>query len=377
MDRNALTACPLVRNYTWYRESSSRTDTISNRLLTRLSGHRVVILGDSMARQVFSVLVGLLRKEQSFLDFHSWNPARYQFWRQSAAHAHDELDIFYRPLACPTPACSTKADPEEDWSTVPFRNEGPQRPAAEVDVTWVPMPYWSSVNDALRVTAAAERATGRPFTMYLVFVPSAWELDSRDTRVPLAMMDRIPSYFWDEWSKWMAFGESHLMARYAALTMPIERIIDCIGPANSTNQLMMVRHRLTEAFIERKCGPSRCCLGRVVADWNKFHHMSPIWQRVDFAAVTAARHPLAVSGGNWHYECFMTRPGATECAHRPRARLGLTGTCNDALEKYFKRTTTVAIVPRENGDCAEEGNTQMWSYLLEHHPSWFERTRRA
>ena len=51
-----------------------------------------------MARQVFYVLVGLLRGERSFLDPQIWNPARYQFWRSAADY--DDLDLFYRPLYC-------------------------------------------------------------------------------------------------------------------------------------------------------------------------------------------------------------------------------------------------------------------------------------
>ena len=367
-DARHFASCPLARNYTWLHDSAFKRP-LSRKLLAGLKGQRVVIFGDSMARQMFSVLVGLLRDEPSFLDFHAWNPARFRLWTASpSSSSHDELDIFYRPLSCEGSHCAGTGDNE--WSSVPFHADR-LAPPADVDVTWIPMPHWSSVNDALSVAAASEKATNRPFSTYLVFVPAAWEFDAKDIRVPFGAFERVPSYFWETWSRWMASDEKRLLAQYGALTMPFERTNKCNGPSNTTNHLMIARHKLPHAFIVEKCGPNSCCLGPITRERNRFHYMPTTWQRVDFAALMSTEQPVGVEGGNWHYECFLTRPGTTDCAHRPRARIGLTGSCNDAFVRYLKRTTQLLVVPRENGDCAEDGNTRLWDHIMSQHPSLF------
>ena len=63
-----LSGCPIVKSYTWLPHDKS--SSLAKTLRQQLQGRRLAIFGDSMARQVFSVLVGLLRDERSFLDFH-------------------------------------------------------------------------------------------------------------------------------------------------------------------------------------------------------------------------------------------------------------------------------------------------------------------
>ena len=359
LDQKLLSGCPIVKSYTWLPHDKS--SSLAKTLRQQLQGRRLAIFGDSMARQVFSVLVGLLRDERSFLDFHSWNPARYRLWSTGATSIRDELDLFYRPLRCDPANC--RAIQNVPWQRVQFEPE-PAGTVADVDVSWIPMPLWRDVGDALRVATAAERASGRPFDRVLLFVPSAWQLDESDPTLPLGQIDRVPSSFWRAWAEWQQASAAHSRARYAALTMPVEHIENCDGGQNRTNQIFVNKYRMSPAVVERKCGPQKCCLGVATAGRNRLLGMPTTWRVVDFAAMMRQARPLAVVGGNWHYECILYLQGATNCAHRPLVRMGVISDCADQMHKHLKKYgVRLQWSPRENGDCAEEGNTMLWRHL--------------
>ena len=358
-DKQVLRACPIVMSYSWLQQGRSE---LSMELYQHLKGHRLAIVGDSMARQVFSVLVGLLRDETSFLDFHTWNPARYQLWRRPPT-LHDHLDIFYRPLRCVNAAHNCTNYRTIDWDALPIEHDT-DAPAPDVDISWIPMPLWSSARDALRVASAAERAASRPFDLMLVFVPSAWHLDEADPGLPPGVFDRAPSSFWDAWVAWQHQSTAHRNARYAALTMPLEHVVACSGTQQHTNEMFIMKYRLHPSTVRRQCDERGCCLGSATAARNTLRGLPAGWSRVDFAALTKARPPMALVGGNWHYECILHRAGVNNCAHRPLIRMGVLDECNQKMQTWLSLTADVGWTPRRNGDCGEEGNTMLWKHLL-------------
>ena len=317
-----------------------------------------------MARQVFSVLVGLLRDEKSHLDFHTWNPASFKMWHvgEDPDEIRDDLDVFYRPLRCLATDCASldATTHANDTSSI----------IADVDVTWIPMPLWSSVDEALHVAAAAERASARPFDRILVFVPSAWHLDVVGTagRSSADGDVAVPLDFWRALAAWQQ-QSSHAGARFAALTMPLE-FLACAGPRqNVTNRLLIQKFRLNQTWVAQKCDHG-CCLRSVTASRNLFGGLPSGWHRVDFAALTQASSPRGLVGHNWHYECIYNRPGGgvNFCSRKWVLRTGLRPLCVERLEQHFARTTSFSWIPRSSGDCGEEGNTLLWRHLA--HSPW-------
>ena len=314
-----------------------------------------------MSRQIFSVLVGLLREEKSFLDFHSWMPARYQWWQHGRV-TRDNLDLLSNPLNCTSGTCSNVYQMRDRG--LRFVHAERAIPKADIDVSWIPMPIWSSVSDALVVAAAQERAAARDFDLILVFVPSAWQLDTGDSGLQAGVYDRAPTAFWETWSAWQL---EHPEQRLAALTMPLERIKDCVGTQQNSNRLFIKRYNLTVSEQERICRPQGCCLGAVVAARNQLIGLPAGWERIDFAALTRASLPTTVADNNWHYECSITQKYVQQnnCAHRPHVRMGApTQKCSEEFKKWFQRAQTVTWVSRDSGDCGEEGNTLLWTHLL-------------
>jgi hypothetical protein len=378
-DRARFLACPIVRSYGQLElPHATATGTaggtsLSMELRRRLRGRRLAIFGDSMARQVFSVLIGLLRGEDSFLDFHTWNPARYRLWLGRPT-AHDQLDLFHRPLTFPS---GNRSDPKrlysdlerQHWNNVEHRPDDDGYPVADVDVSWIPMPLWSTVTDAFRIALAAERASQRAFELTLVFVPSAWQLDAGDANLLRGQYDTVPGSFWNAWRAWREQSPAHARARYAALTMPMEHISECIGKQRATNNQFIRHYQMNISVVARVC-PRGCCLGAATAARNELRGMPESWRRIDFAAITRAKQPAALVDNNWHYECILERSNV--CHHRPLARMGVVDDCNLALKSWFANVKRVGWTPRVNGDCAEDGNTLLWTHLA--HDQWLKQS---
>lgn len=409
LDLLAFQQCPLSHRYSRILPLKEE-QKLAAELRRLLQGHRLAIFGDSMARQVFYVLVGLLRGERSFLDPQIWNPARYQFWRSAADY--DDLDLFYRPLYCQAamPFCnrtrrtsvtpwtnrsSSLADLKK-WLTLSSscatfsigasicekislnedRDGGSEPP--DIEVVWIPQPLWSTVHDTLRLAAASEITSGRPFSLVLTFVPSAWHLSKENFVVngmtPSDAFDQVPSFYWNAWSNWLAQSEAHQKARYAALTMPTEAL-NCNSTSFKANNELIIRwlNLRNDRDISKRCGPERCCRTAVTLNRNRFEGMPATWLRVDFDALLRTKRTTHLPN-NWHYQCILARKGANSCAHRPMTRLGLYDSCNVQHRNLFLTEKQVGWQARESGDCGEDGNTILWQYLASEHTSWFAKT---
>jgi hypothetical protein len=400
--------CPFVHEY--HRMPDIREEQTLTVVLRRLlRGHRLAIFGDSMSRQVFSVLIALLRGETSFLDHQIWNPARYQmFWPAGAeTPASDNLDLFYRPLRCDWtfPKCNNHVQ-RTAWNernsslkalkawltsktcahamigkigcsklTLAEEERGTQ---PDIEVVWFPHPTWLSVKDSLRLAAASEFTAGRPFTMILNLVPSAWHLEGLvESGVMWSDFFQVPSYYWDTWSSWQHQSAEHRRARYASLTMPTDLLsCDTIESSAESDRSLIKHLKLNQGELRQRCGPRPCCRLALTVERNRFQGLPPSWQRVDFdAIVRGARHEVPHLPKNWHYECILLKDRVSICAHRPMVRMGLVESCIRVDREMFATRMKVGWTARENGDCGEAGNTLLWAHLARDHARWFGSLR--
>jgi hypothetical protein len=457
-DHATFRTCPIVHSHA--RVPPPR-DADSCRLLEMLHGRKVAILGDSMGRQLFSVLVGMLRAQTSFLDHSSWHPTRYMLWlargnrgcsgkaaaaaaelRESArSHAHgpdamrsgdtqshaehaehaehDMLDLFFMS--------NTSIAPSADWSSKPTmatmaaagsasgaagHNGGGHKFTehnADVVVDWLLLPKVNkaSTDNAFRLLRSA--AAARPYDAVLVFIPAAWHSRPDDplSRPPpisapevLALLvaraaaltatenATLSARVLDEWANrpyreyWWAWttelatygGWTRTGTRFAAITMPLERL-DC-------SRAHRIADRLAGApTLFPSCAQHGCCRVALQKARNELRGMPSDWTRIDWANLTRTAPPLGVRA-NWHYECQMLVPG-------PHGESGVRMCAEDAMRLAFDRCaqrlrlwyaelkSCPAWVARENGDCSESGNRQLWSAAPWGAPELFSRNSRG
>ena len=410
-----LLACPSVASLHQLAPSQS----LPRHLLRLLRGHKIAILGDSMSRQLFSTLVGVLRGQEAFLDPSTWHPARYSLRLEAEGRCtRDDLNLFWRPDPTLTErAGSVRYRVSERESEL----ESERVAISErIVVDWIMLPRFEplwAVANGLRLLRASHGT--RPYTLAIFFVPAAWHTreESEKQMAHNQSVWPIPQAFWE-----LLRIESERMApngtRFAAITMPTEHIVcskDDAWRAHVHDQCALhgrcgrtdsIKRRAAAAekrasYLKmsptggsggnrslsaaqagvRACLAHTCCRRAMVAYRNEFEGLPNGWARLDFAALTNATLPPSLG---WHYECQLTPPhaggesGVRECAERAM-RLKF-DSCNARYAKWFAAEKTMPGVVRHaqaGFACREAGNTAFWRHIAHAHWSLFERTSGA
>ena len=388
---------------------------LPRKLLQLLLGHKLAILGDSMSRQLFSTLVGLLRGQEQILDASTWHPARYVLATEAQGRCiHDDLNLFWQPDA--TLAETSPPFMRRHNATRLLRGESERAASTTVVADWIMLPRFEpswAVANGLRLLRASHAT--RPYTLILFFVPAAWH--TRDTADKLISFNQstwpIPTAFWSALR-----DESNRMAvngtRFGAITMPTEHITcskddawrakvhdDCAlqtrcgrhNPGTKWAQYLDMsptggaRGNRSMSAAEagvRSCLAHSCCRRSMVAYRNEFVGLPDGWTRLDFAAIANATQPPSLG---WHYECQLSPPhasgeaGIRECAEQAM-RLKFDA-CNARYAKWFLGATTMPMVVRQSQhghqpawvgrECREVGNTAFWSYITREHRDLLQR----
>ena len=193
-----------------------------------------------------------------------------------------------------------------------------------------------------------------------------------------------PQWFWDAWAR-HATERPH--ARYAAVTMPLERL-GCTA-ANRDWQLQargLVQVYNLSLHSSAVCQtplhrglfhnvrndiPNCCRLG-VASERNEMRGLPSGWFKLDQDSLTSAAAASGspaqtVVGFNWHYECYadLTLPGLFPTFNRLcRGVFHHSEACVRFLARNVPDATTgLSWQSREHGDCGEDGNTLLWEHL--------------
>ena len=193
-------------------------------------------------------------------------------------------------------------------------------------------------------------------------------------------------------------GEYHA----AALTMPLEHINCNRGPEMhyGINKDFMTQFNISRA-LDHMAAPYYgcpvwsetagrtlygCCYAWAAQMRNQLLGMPARWIRVDFAALTNESRPTNIVHDNWHYQCgaYIDPPVnlagrrtsySKLCVHNRLLWLGdkqTMGVChNQTVRAWLETATQVNLLPRENGDCGEAGNTQLWQHMVDHVPGFW------
>lgn len=270
LNETLLSACPSVATLKRAAPDASAPASLAVALLRLLRGHKVAILGDSMSRQMWSTLVGLLRDQEHFLDPSTWHPARYVVRGVPAAEQHDAvagggaaaersgggphaclhdfLDLYWQPdervanaEAATRPHWSAvhaaRADAEAasvSASIAPGRRSSADSTSRQsrssladsIVADWILLPRFEpewAVANGLQLLRASHAT--RAYSAVLIFVPAAWHTRDRDDKRQFYELSnyRVPPTFWAALTN-LTRELSPAGTRFAAVTMPLEEI---------------------------------------------------------------------------------------------------------------------------------------------------------
>jgi len=313
-------------------------DAARSRLLAKLENKRVLILGDSMARQSFNTLVNLMRRieeastceriviEPMFGD--RYVQATGRDGRRIDHYGHRGVVVGMDALAPQLPGWAHEANAlmgsnlTSEWTGV-----------TRIDFDTL-LCYGQSQMNRL-ITAIS----GGAYDVLVLHAPAYHPLSnscsrfrSANSRDLLSQLERgLPNDFSRFWQK-AAAAAAHapLPPRVVVLNAPADHIREGREDAiPSTHVQMAMNAHLATSFSQ---------------PWGALRDTG--WAHVDWDAYTRSTKPQNRAGGDWHYSCgFLMANDRRRWSYRlppPHIQVGV----------------------RANGDCEEDGNTNLWRQLL-------------
>ena len=315
-DRDALGAC--VVNLGIEGAVSASTPYARRReLLAALTGRSVAIVGDSMARQAFAVLVARLRGADHVLDFNVHHDVRYQLFRSADDRVADALQLPHGSLPQLALSQTNRQMGITDWALARLAGAAPADVSnTTVDYVWAPCSY------NIQAAASTVRKRREAYDRIVLFVPAYWHLTESCGHSKRAMLNATSDAIAALWQPWI--NASRPNTTYTIVNAPVENL----RPGWVAKQRAL-NAALNVSFAAGGVFPA--------ANWELID-----WETMMKRAKPATVVPMGDQKGSWHYACQFYRHSSW----------------------YLNANHTLNVMTHAAGDCAEGGSTPLWEAML-------------
>lgn len=337
-DRAAIRDCPL---YLGYGSHLQQKQDMQQLLIAALSGSSIAIVGDSMARQAFVVLVARMRGLDWSLDFNVHQDVQY-FSFHNASMVVGALDLAHLPLPqlgaadltqkAATPALQHQALNAITWAAqhagldvsaraaakhVTLDTAARQLASSHIRYIWAPCSYWMQ-EAAKQLQSTRVSFVARVF----LFVPAYWHLTGAcGNTLNATRLNATRESIMAMWMPWLTTASSR--TNYTVVTAPIENVPISLKPT-----LRRYNVALANLFAA----------GEFPSNWKLFD-WAILMEKQQPATVYLGEHAAA----SWHYSCQYRR-GASWYTLNYRHN--------------------VSVITQASGECGEGGSTTLWDHLL-------------
>jgi hypothetical protein len=395
-DRDAIRRCPLFLSYSF--ADGDHVDPVCHRIRRKLlrtkqreggvaaggsseqtertKPTKIAIVGDSMARQAFAVLISRVRGLNVSLDFNVHHPVRYFVYTSEAARSTslrkrrayaDVLDLPHGDL----PLLGRKLDgtrrTTHDWAAERVadtegmpgaRGANRRAPAFEALFTWAPCSY--------DMQAASRRLHSHEWSSVhhvVLFAPAYWHLTSACGREVKHQLNATREAVMAIWQPWIAAslnrsassGTGSVAAAAAAGSTSVgdgaasgpSRWYETAARATGAPRFTVVTPPIEN--LGSKWLAKQRALNDALVESFSVGAFPPTWSLFDWASLMAEMRPGGIvptgdqKSASWHYACQFYR---------------------HASWYLNARNHTVFVMTHANGDCADSGNTALWERVL-------------
>ena len=339
-----------------------QADITRGQLFAYLHHHRTSILvtGDSMQRQLFERLIGMIRGQQRLLDHHIHTHARYQVCHErdlfevaspspegragspnSSDHLHSIIPPFFFPSQPSTTSTDTVLTIKNDKNSV---QASPACSHPPHDIHFLHAPTWGRQSRGIIVYM--ENTQIKPI---IVAAVGYWEWS---VTVPQSYLDALMS----------AAQGAHLMVIVSVPTAKVPRVAKRAGDMSQL-EVISARNEFMKKWVAERQAEERATL---LVDHDSGGEggagvQSGKWVFLDFASMSEAENRPPLPGGptDKHYICsiWWRGPGCKRCAPL------LIGGDADAEHQFYSGVIE-RIQSDEGGTCTDEMQRNVWQVLL-------------